>query len=329
MTTPRTELLGISNAIVDVLCHVSPEFVTELGAPPGSMTLIDQNDAERIYDLMGPATESAGGSVANTVACFASLGGHASYIGRVAEDQLGRIFNHDMSSIGVDVRLPAETRVAPTARCHVLITPDGERTMKTFLGACTEIAVSDITAASLGKPAILLLEGYVWDTPEGPEAMARAVALAKEIGARVALSLSDSFCVGRHHAAFQALAGGDADLVIGNEAEICTLYGAERLDAAREAAAASGKLVVMTRSEHGSEVFDGTRHVVQAADAVANVIDSTGAGDAWVAGFLFGVARDYDLAEAARLATQCATLAIAQVGARPAPDALRALATAD
>lgn len=325
MNEPQIELLGISNAIVDVLCNVDPDFVTRLGNPPGSMTLIDREDAERIYGMMGPAIESAGGSVANSVACFAGLGGRAAYIGRVAEDQLGKIFNHDMSSLGVDVRLPAETRVAPTARCHVLITPDGERTMQTFLGACTEIAVTDINTSSVGAPAIALLEGYVWDTPEGPAAMAAAIALAKARGTRIALSLSDSFCVERHHDTFATLAAGDADIIIGNEAEARALFGGTDLDVVRRRAADSGKLVVMTRHEHGSEVFADGRHVMQPADTVERVVDTTGAGDAWVAGFLFGVARGHDLTEATELATHCATLAIGQVGARPDPAALAAL----
>ncbi|MEM1440062.1 MAG: adenosine kinase [Pseudomonadota bacterium] len=325
MSKPQVELLGISNAIVDVLCHVEPEFVSQFGNPPGSMTLIDRDDAERIYDMMGPATESAGGSVANTVACFASLGGEAAYIGRVAEDQLGRIFNHDMASLGVDVRLPEETRAAPTARCHVLIAPDGERTMQTFLGACTEIAETDVTLDTVGAPKLLLMEGYVWDTPEGPAAMQAAITHTQAAGGRVALSLSDSFCVERHHAAFLALAQGDADLVIGNEAEVRALFGGDNLDNVRERAAASGKLVVMTRHEHGSEVFQGDQHIVQAADTVERVVDSTGAGDAWVAGFLFGVARGYALKDATGLATQCATLALSQVGARPQPSALAKL----
>ncbi|MEL7313139.1 MAG: adenosine kinase, partial [Pseudomonadota bacterium] len=188
MSKDTVALVGISNAIVDVLCHVDPAFVEDLGAPPGSMTLIDRDQAIALYDQMGPSIESAGGSVANTVACFASLGGSAGYIGRVADDQLGQIFDHDMSSIGVDTRLPPETRDAPTARCHVLITPDGERTMQTYLGACVEIATSDISGAACADAEIVLLEGYVWDTPQGPQAMQQAVAIAKQSGHEVALS---------------------------------------------------------------------------------------------------------------------------------------------
>ncbi|MEO1420286.1 MAG: adenosine kinase [Pseudomonadota bacterium] len=325
MNRSSVALVGISNAIVDVLCHVQPEFIQDLGAPPGSMTLIDRDQAVSLYERMGPAVESAGGSVANTVACFASLGGSAGYVGRVAEDQLGRIFEHDMTSIGVDTRLKPETREAPTARCHVLITPDGERTMQTYLGACVEIAPSDITEASCGDAQIVLLEGYVWDTPEGPESMAAAVRIAKANGHRVALSLSDSFCVERHHAAFSTLSNAGADIVIGNEAEMKALFEVATFDEARAAAAANGRLFVMTRSELGSVIIQGSDAAEQAADTIEQVIDSTGAGDAYVAGCLFALSQGQTLSQAAKLGTNCASLAIQQVGARPQPAALRAL----
>lgn len=325
MKNSRVALLGISNAIVDVLCHVEPDFIQDLGAPPGSMTLIDQNQAEAIYAKMGPATESAGGSVANSVACFASLGGSAAYIGRVADDQLGNIFAHDMTSLGAQMRLPPETRQAPTARCHVLITSDGERTMQTFLGACVEIAVSDITETSIGTPEYVLLEGYVWDTPEGPAAMSEAVRIAKSNGAKVALSLSDSFCVERHAEAFRSLANGDADIIIGNEAEALALFGVDTFDAAAAKAADNGRLFVITRSAKGSVVIEGEQRVNQAADVVDNLIDSTGAGDAYVAGFMYALSEGQSHQRCAQLATSCASLAVAQIGARPQPRDMQAL----
>lgn len=326
MSRNPVALVGISNAIVDVLCHVSPEFVAEIGNPPGSMTLIDRDQAVALYAKMGPAVESAGGSVANSVACFGALGGSAAYIGRVADDQLGRIFDHDMTSLGVETRLKPETRNAPTARCHVLITPDGERTMNTYLGACVEIAATDITDETCGDAGIVLLEGYVWDTPEGPESMAKAVGIAKANGNRVALSLSDSFCVERHHAAFSALASGDADIVIGNEAEMKALFEVDSFDDARAAAEANGRLFVMTRSERGSVLVHGAKQHEQAADTVDDLIDTTGAGDAYIAGCLYVLSQSDDLARAAELGTRCASLAVAQVGARPKPGDLAALA---
>ncbi|MEM9173493.1 MAG: adenosine kinase, partial [Pseudomonadota bacterium] len=225
MASASVALLGISNAIVDVLSQVQPADIEQIGAPPGSMTLIDQEKAVSLYASMQNKVESAGGSVANSVACFASLGGSAAYIGRVAEDELGNAFDADMRKLTIDMRLPPETRAAPTARSHIMITPNGERTMQTFLGACTEIAVSDMTEHTIGTPVVILLEGYVWDTPEGPAAMARAIELGKLAGARIALSLSDSFCVERHESAFTTLASGDADIIIGNEAEMLALFG--------------------------------------------------------------------------------------------------------
>ncbi|MEM8548017.1 MAG: adenosine kinase [Pseudomonadota bacterium] len=325
MTDQKVALLGISNAIVDVLCHVEPAFIESLGAPPGSMTLIDRDQAVAIYDRMGPATESAGGSVANSVAVFASLGGSAAYIGRVADDQLGNIFDHDMRSLDVSMRLPPETRAAPTARCHVLITADGERTMQTYLGACVEIAVDDITPATIGAPEVILLEGYVWDTPEGPAALAKAIELGKASGARIALSLSDSFCVERHAETFRALAHGAADIIIGNEAETLALFGVDSAAAAIDAAKANGRLFVMTRSGAGSVIIDGDRVHEQQADRVEQVLDSTGAGDAYVAGFLYGLTHGFSHGDSAALATRAAALSIQQVGARPAPQALKAL----
>ncbi|MFK8053314.1 MAG: adenosine kinase [Woeseiaceae bacterium] len=320
--TEKTDLLGISNAIVDVLTEVPFDELEKLGAPAGSMTLIDQARAVELYELMSDTTESAGGSVANSVACFASLGGRASYIGRVADDTLGNTFAQDMSALGIDLRLPAETREAPTARCHVFITPDGERTMQTFLGACVEIAETDITEQTVGQPNIMLLEGYVWDTPEGPASMSKAIAIAKATGTRIALSLSDSFCVERHQAAYETLAAGDADIVIGNEAETLQLFRTTSLDDAVAKAAASGKLFVITRSERGSIIIDGDQRHDQSADLSQAVKDATGAGDAYVAGFLYGVANDWTHAKSAELATRCATLTIAQVGARPNAEAL-------
>ncbi|MEL6869744.1 MAG: adenosine kinase [Pseudomonadota bacterium] len=325
MSKSNVALLGISNAIVDVLCHVQPQLLESLGAPPGSMTLIDQQQAEAIYAQMGPATESAGGSVANSVACFASLGGAAAYIGRVADDQLGNIFEHDMSSLGAEMRLPPETRAAPTARCHVLITDDGERTMQTFLGACVEIAVSDITPKTIGEPAVLLLEGYVWDTPEGPAAMDKATELAKQAGAKIALSLSDSFCVERHSEAFRALANGDADIIIGNEAEAKALFGTSSFDEVVRLAQANSRLFVITRSEKGSVAIHGDVRVDCPADDIEKLVDSTGAGDAYVAGFLFGLTQQQSLDACTALGTACASLAVTQIGARPQPAQLRAL----
>jgi len=310
------KLLGISNAIVDVLAHVDYDFLEQIGEPPGSMTLIDEARAHQIYEMMGPATEMSGGSVANTVAGFANLGGSAAYIGKVRSDQLGEIFTHDMRSLGVDVRLPPANTRFPTARCHVLITPDGQRTMNTYLGACTELARSDITEQTVGTPSVTLLEGYVWDLPEGPALTQDAMRIAAAAGGKVALSLSDSFCVQRHQEAFRAAIANGVDIVLADEEEVMALFDVQTFDEVLDAIDGMTNLFVMTRSSQGSVIVHGDEKLVQPADHVEQVIDTTGAGDAYSAGFLYGWTHGMPLAECARLATMCATNVIQQVGAR-------------
>ena len=318
-----TQLLGISNAIVDVLAHVDEAFLEKIGAPRGSMTLINQERAKEIYAMMGPAMEKSGGSVANTVAGFANLGGRAAYIGRVKADQLGEIFVHDMRSLGVDVRTSPASGGSPTARCHVLITPDGQRTMQTYLGACTELSKSDVTAKTVGAPDIVLLEGYVWDIAEGPELTAKAINLAKQSGARIALSLSDSFCVERHQQQFLEAVKNDVDIVFADEDEIVALLQVDDFADVLDALDDYSNLFVMTRSAKGSVILQGDQAFVQEATPVKKVVDTTGAGDAYTAGFLFGLTSGRSLQDCARLGTWCATGVIQQVGARIERDALK------
>lgn len=315
-------LLGISNAIVDVLAHVEPAFIAEIGAAVGAMNLIDEQRARMIYERMGPATEMSGGSVANTVAGFATLGGAAAYIGHVRDDQLGEIFNHDMRSLGVDIRLSPSREGAPTARSYILITPDGQRTMNTYLGSCTELALADVTRETVGRPKVLLLEGYVWDIAEGPALAERAMRIAAENGSAVALSLSDAWCVQRHRESFAAAIHNGVDIVIADENEIVALLDADGFDDAAATVASYGGLFVMTRSEKGSVIVRGDERIVQPATAVDRVVDTTGAGDAYCAGFLHGWTRDRPLAECARLGTRCATEVIQRVGARIPPGIL-------
>jgi len=318
MTDP-IKLLGISNAIVDVLAHVDENFLAEIGAPRGSMTLIDEQRAHEIYDMMGPATEMSGGSVANTVAGFANLGGEAAYIGRVKDDQLGEIFGHDMRSLGVDVRLQPAADGSPTARCHVLIDPDGQRTMQTYLGACLELSVSDITSETIGQPSVILLEGYVWDIAEGPALAAAAMAIAKENGSRIALSLSDSFCVERHRDAYHDAVLGDVDIVVADEDEVAALLQTGSHEETMAALTGYDSLFAMTRSEKGSVIVHGHEVIVQPATPVETIVDTTGAGDAYTAGFLYGWTANKSLDECARLGTFCATRVIQQVGGRIEP----------
>ena len=311
-----TQLLGISNAIVDVLAHVEPAFIAAIGTTAGSMNLIDEATAEAIYARMGPATQVSGGSVANTVAGFATLGGSAAYIGHVRDDQLGEIFNHDMRSLGVDVRLEPSQDGAPTARSYILITPDGQRTMNTYLGSCTELGVADVTAATVRRPKVLLLEGYVYDIAEGPALAAAAVELAAAAGTTVALSLSDAGCVGRHRAAFESAIEDGAGIVIADENEIMALFGTAIFEAAAARVAGYDATFVMTRSEKGSVIVRGEERIEQPATKVARVVDTTGAGDAYCTGFLYGWTQDWPLADCARLGTYCATDVIQRVGAR-------------
>ncbi|MCZ6809857.1 MAG: adenosine kinase [Proteobacteria bacterium] len=314
--TQSVQLLGISNAIVDVLAHVDENFLKLIGAPLGSMTLIDEARAHEIYDMMGPATEMSGGSVANTIAGFAILGGSASYIGRVRNDQLGEIFVHDMRSLGVDVRTLPVADGAPTARSHILIDPDGQRTMQTYLGACTELGVSDVTEETVGTPKVILLEGYVWDIPEGPALAAEAIRIAKQNGSAVALSLSDSYCVERHRDAFAKVVRDDVDMVFADDDEVMALYEVDKFEDVLSAIDGSDKLFVMTRSEKGSVIVAGDTKIVQEANAIEQLIDTTGAGDAYAAAFLYGWANDKSLDECARLGTHVATSVIQQLGAR-------------
>lgn len=314
--THSVQLLGISNAIVDVLAHVDQDFLDTVGAPPGSMTLIDEDQARELYAKMGPATEMSGGSVANTVAGFANLGGTAAYIGSVHNDQFGEIFNHDMRSLGVDIRLGPSADGAATARSHVLITEDGQRTMQTYLGACLELALADITESTVASPKVILMEGYVWDIAEGPALAGKAAELGRENDSAVAISLSDSFCVERHRDSFEAYVRDDADIVVADEDEIFALLGTKDIDEAVATLSGYGKLFAVTRSDKGSIIVQGDNFVEQAATPVDKVVDSTGAGDAYCAGFLFGWTNDRSLSECAQYGTYCATMVIQQLGAR-------------
>ena len=314
-----TQLLGISNAIVDILAHVENDFIEEIGAHRGAMNLIDEDRAREIYDKMGPAQEMSGGSVANTVAGFANLGGDAAYIGHVRDDQLGEIFNHDMRSLGIDIRLQPAADGAPTARSYILITPDAQRTMNTYLGSCTELGLADVTAETVAAPKALLLEGYVWDIAEGPDLARKAMDIAAKNGSTVVLSLSDSFCVERHRDSFDAAVRDGVHVVVADEDEINALLQTGTFEETLEKLQDFDNLFVITRSEKGSVIVQGDTHIEQAATPVDEIVDTTGAGDAYCAGFLHGWANDWPLDECARLGTHCATQVIQQLGARIEP----------
>jgi len=313
----RIDVVGIGNAIVDVIARAEEPFIAAQGFAKGSMNLIDAARAEALYAAMGPAIESSGGSAGNTMAGVASLGSRGAYIGKVRDDQLGAVFRHDMTAIGVSFDTPAAVSGPATARCLIMVTPDGQRTMGTYLGACVELGPDDIDEALIGAAQVTYLEGYLFDPPQAQNAFYKAAAIAHAAGRRVALSLSDPFCVGRHRAAFLDLVQGEVDILFANEAEICSLY--ETNDFAEAAKAVRGHVAVaaLTRSEHGSVVLaDGEEHVVTAAP-VARVVDTTGAGDLYAAGFLVGLIRGLPLPTCGRVGSLCAAEIISHVGARP------------
>ena len=311
------DVVGIGNAIVDVIAHAEEPFIAAQGFAKGSMNLIDADRAEALYAAMGPAIESSGGSAGNTMAGIASLGGRGAYIGKVRDDQLGTVFRHDMTAIGVRFDTPAATSGPATARCLIMVTPDGQRTMGTYLGACVELGPDEMDETLIASAQVTYLEGYLFDPPRAQAAFRHAAAIAHAAGKRVALSLSDPFCVGRHRAAFRELVRGEVDILFANEAEICSLYEVD--DFAEAARAVRGHVAVaaLTRSEQGSVLLaDGQEHSIAAA-AVPRVVDTTGAGDLYAAGFLFGLTRGLALPTCGKIGSLCAAEIISHVGARP------------
>ena len=322
----RFDVLGIGNAIVDVVARVEDRFLSRHDMRKGGMALIDAAAAEALYAAMPAGIESSGGSAANTCAVAAGLGARIAYLGKVADDQLGGVFRHDIEAAGVAFPSDPLAGGAPTARCLILVTPDGQRTMNTYLGACTAFSAADVDPVLVTEAELLYLEGYLFDPPAAQEAFRRAAAAAHAAGRRVALSLSDAFCVDRHRAAFRELVTRDIDILFANETEITALYETDRFEDAAEQARAEVALAALTRGADGSLVLRGAESVAIPA-APTTVVDTTGAGDAYAAGFLAGLAAGRALAACGRLGSAAAAAAIAGMGARPAVD-LRALAAA-
>jgi fructokinase len=325
-TAPQYDILGIGNAIVDVVSPADDGFISKHDMRKGGMALIDTAAADALYAAMPPGQESSGGSVANSCAVAAALGARVAYLGKVADDWLGDAFRRDIAAVGVHFPTPPLRDAAPTARCLILVTPDGQRTMNTYLGACVSFGVADVDVDLVARSAITYLEGYLFDPPAAQAAFLHAAAAAHAAGRRVALSLSDAFCVDRHRAAFRALVSDHVDILFANEAEICSLYEEGDFDAAAELARADVALAVLTRSEAGSVVLRGVERVVVAAEP-AQVVDTTGAGDAYAAGFLAGLAFGRPLDVCGRLGSIAAAEVIGHYGARPHAD-LRTLAGA-
>ena len=326
MADTRLDVLTIGNAIVDVIADATDEFLAAEGLTKDSMRLVDAEEAKRLYDHMQPAREVSGGCAGNTAAGVAALGGRAGFIGQVAPDQLGDFYIHDLRSAGVEFTTPPVDVGIPTARSMILVTPDGHRTMNTFLGAAQELAVEVLDEEQIRSAAILYLEGYLWD-PETPRyAMVRAVEIARAAGRKVALSLSDLFCVDRHREGFQALIdGGRVDILFANEAEILALAGAPHLETAVAAVAPKVETLVVTRGANGALATRAGERADVPAEPVREVVDTTGAGDLFAAGFLFGYAAGKSLDDSLKLGAICAAEIIQHYGARPEDD-LRALA---
>lgn len=319
MAAPSTlDVVGIGNALVDVLSHEQDTFLDTQGLVKGAMSLIDADRAEALYDHMGPAVEISGGSVANTMVGIASFGGGSAFIGRVRDDELGRVFAHDIRASGVAFDTQPATDGAPTGRCLIVVTPDAERTLSTFLGAAAEIRPDDVSPELLGSAQVTYLEGYLFDQPSAKEAFRHAARTAHAAGRRVALSLSDGFCVDRHREDFQALVEHEVDILFANENEICSLYEVEHFDDALQHVNHQCEIAALTRSAKGSVVVSGDEvHVIDTHPAPGGVVDTTGAGDQYAAGFLFGFTHGYDLGRCGELGSLAASEVISHLGARP------------
>lgn len=324
---PSIDILALGNAIVDVLSHVDDSVVDALPVNKGGMTLIGAVEAKELYGVLGPGIECSGGSAANMVVGAAMLGARTAFVGRVKDDQLGMIFTHDIRAAGVRFDTPPATDGPETAACLVMVTPDAHRTMCTHLGASIELGPDDIDEALVRNSAVLYLEGYLWDPPGAREAMRTAIHIARDEGRAVALSLSDPFCVDRHRTDFLNLVDSDVDIVFANEHELTALYGTDDLDAAVNEVMPLVQVAACTRGEHGAVIVgDGETHVIPAEPA-NQVVDTTGAGDLFAAGFLAGWTQGRNLHDCGRMGAVVAAEIISHVGARPEAD-LRALVTA-
>ncbi|OLF75554.1 carbohydrate kinase [Maricaulis sp. W15] len=327
MSATRYDVLAVGNAIVDVLAPATDAFLAAEGIAKDAMTLIDEERARTLYDRMQPGKEASGGSAANTVAGIASLGGKAAYIGKVADDQLGEIFSHDIRTIGVHFDTPPLQDGPATAHCLINVTPDAGRSMSTFLGAAALVTEEDVAAGAdaLQASQIIYLEGYLFDREEAKRGYVAAAEMAAAHKRRTALTLSDLFCVERHRAAFRHLVANHIDILLANEAELKALYETEDFDAAIAQARKDVAIVAVTRSEKGAVIARGDEMITVAAEPVSQLVDTTGAGDLFAAGFLLGLAQERSLAEAGKMGAICAAEIISHYGARP-ETALKTLA---
>jgi sugar/nucleoside kinase (ribokinase family) len=312
------DVLTVGNAIVDIISSCPESFITDNGIVKGAMNLVDADRAQLLYGKMGPALEASGGSAGNTAAGIANLGGKAAYFGKVAHDQLGDIFAHDIRAQGVHFETKPLAGAQPTARSMIFVTPDGERSMNTYLGACVELGPEDVDAAVVAQAKVTYFEGYLWDPPRAKDAIRECARIAHLNGREVSMTLSDSFCVGRYRDEFlDLMRSGTVDIVFANRAEALALYETEDFDAALDAIGRDCKLAAVTMSEDGSVVVRGAERIFVPAIPVEKVVDTTGAGDLYAAGFLFGYTKGLDLATCGALGSLAAGIVIQQIGPRP------------
>ncbi len=318
MSEARHDVVAIGNAIVDIIGQCDDAFLAKHDCPKGNMALVDEAGIEKLYSDMGPGIEVSGGSAANTMAGIASLGGKAGFIGKVAQDQFGKIFAHDLNAIGVTYNTPpAAAGSAPTARSLVLVTPDGERTMNTFLGVSPELDNGAVDAALIESAGIVYLEGYLFDREEAKTAFRNAAQIAAKANTRVALTLSDGFCVGRHRAAFLQLIRDGVDVLFANEEEVLALYETTSFDDALSRVKADTKLAAITLGAKGSVILHDGGVTQIPVSSVDQVVDTTGAGDLYAAGILYGLAKGADMATCGKLGSIVAAEVISHIGARP------------
>jgi sugar/nucleoside kinase (ribokinase family) len=326
MTNPSLDVLCIGNAIVDVITDADDAFLDQQSLDKGSMRLIDEAEAVRLYGVMGPGREVSGGSAGNTAAGLAAMGIRTGFIGQVADDELGAIYKHDIQAQGVDFLVPARSDVGATARCLILVTPDAQRTMNTFLGAAQMLEAKDVDLAVVASAGITYLEGYLWDPAAPRAAMEAAIDAARAAGRKVAFTLSDSFCISRHRDSFlKLIEDGRIDILFANEAEITELAGEADFDAAVAAVSPKVLTLVVTRSEKGAIAVAGSERASVPAEPIERLVDTTGAGDLFAAGFLAGQARGLGLETSLKLGAIAAAEVIQHYGARPEKD-LKALA---
>ncbi len=320
-TTPRFDVVAIGNAIVDVMAPAHDDLITALGLAKGGMTLVDETRAHELYAAMGPAREISGGSAANTLAGMAALGASCGFIGQVSDDQLGEVFAHDIRAGGIAFDTPVRAGQPTTARCLIFVTPDGQRTMNTFLGASQFLPAEELDESVIADAAVLYLEGYLWDPEEPRRAMRRAIGAARAAGRKVAFTLSDAFVIARHGDDFRALiAAGEIDILFANEHELAALTGKQDFHEGIAALEQHVPTLVVTRSEQGAYAVSHGEHARVAAAPVDRVVDTTGAGDLFAAGFLYGQVRGLSLETCLGLGAVCAAEIIAHYGARPEAD---------